>query len=259
MSFSLSSPPRVLAIHAHPDDVEILCGGTLALLSQLGCKTFSVSMTPGDKGSAELSGDEIAAVRRLEGAQGAKILGAGYACLEFRDLEILVDNDGRRKVTEILRKIQPDLILTAAPVDYMSDHEMTSRLVRDACFNASVPNYKTEQPDPAPLTTKIPALYYMDPLEGTDWFGNRVTPDFIVDVSTTIETKLQALAAHASQREWLRRQHGMDEYLDSSRRFSASRGAEAGCAYGEGFRQHTGHPHPHDNVLLDLLKNGIPS
>ena len=53
----------------------------------------------------------------------------------------------------------------------MSDHEVTSLLVRDALFNASCPNYKTQQWDPAPATTKIPALYYVDPIEGIDWYG----------------------------------------------------------------------------------------
>ncbi len=253
MSFSLSNPPRILALHAHPDDVEILCGGTMVLLKQKGCITFSYSMAPGDKGSADLSGDEIAAIRRKEGARGAEILGATYDCLEFRDLEIDVNHRARQKVTEALRRTQPDIILTASPIDYMNDHESTSRLVRDACFSAAVPNYKTEQPEPAPLTTKIPALYYVDPIGGVDWFNNPIKPDFIIDITETIETKLEALAAHESQREWLRRQHGMDEYLDSTRRWSAKRGEEAGFAYGEGFRQHTGHPYPHENVLLELL------
>ncbi|HWL07803.1 MAG TPA: PIG-L family deacetylase [Planctomicrobium sp.] len=257
MSFSFSNPPRVLALHAHPDDVEILCGGTLALLKQRGCVTFSFSMSPGDKGSAELGAEEIAAVRRKEGQRGAEILGATYECLEFRDLEIDVNHAGRQKVTEALRRTQPDIILTASPIDYMNDHEATSRLVRDACFSAAVPNYKTNQPDPAPLTTKIPALYYVDPLEGIDWFGKPIPPQFIVDISETIELKLQALAAHESQREWLRRQHDMDEYLDSCRRWSAKRGDEGGFAYGEGFRQYLGHPYPHENVLLELLGSGV--
>ncbi len=254
MSFSLSHPPRILALHAHPDDLEIFFGGTLALLKQRGCEIFMVTMTPGDKGSAELSGDEIAAIRRKEAKKGAETLGAPYLCLEFRDLEIDVSHQSRQRVTEALRRFQPDIILTAAPVDYMSDHECTSRLVRDACFCAAVPNYKTEQADPAPLMTKIPALYYADPIEGIDWFNNPVKADFIVDISETIELKLEALACHESQREWLRRQHGMDEYLDSARRWSAKRGSEGGFSYGEGFRQHSGHPYPHDNVLLELLK-----
>jgi LmbE family N-acetylglucosaminyl deacetylase len=131
---------------------------------------------------------------------------------------------------------------------------MTSRLVRDATFAASCPNYKTQQWDPAPATDKIPYLYYVDPIEGIDWYGQPQNYDFIIDISTTFETKLQMLACHASQREWLRRQHGLDEYLDGCRRWSAARGAKIGRVYGEAFTQHRGHPYPHDNVLQELLK-----
>ncbi len=245
--------PRILAIHAHPDDVELQCAGTLLRLKELGCPITIATMTPGDLGSAELPPDEIAVVRRAEAKKAADRLGADYVCLEFRDLSILVDNDGRRRVTEALRKAQADIVITAPPVDYMSDHEMTSRLVRDACFAASVPHYLTQQWDPAPPLAHIPHLYYVDAIEGIDWFGRPQEYGFIVDISATIEQKLEMLACHASQREWLRRQHGLDEYLDGCRRWSAQRGQEIGVAYGEAFRQHSGHPYPHDNLLAKLL------
>ena len=249
-----SENPRILAIHAHPDDIEIQCAGTLALLKQKGCAIVVATMSPGDKGSAELGPVEIAAVRREEARQSAQMLGADYMCLEFRDLCMDVNDESRKRVTEAVRKARPDIVITAPPVDYMTDHEVTSRLVRDACFCASVPNYSTEQWDPASVLPRIPWLYYVDPAEGIDWFGQSVPYDFIVDVSTTFELKLEMLACHASQREWLQRQHGMDEYLDSCRRWSERRGAQAGVGHGEGFRQHQGHPYPHENRLLDLLQ-----
>jgi LmbE family N-acetylglucosaminyl deacetylase len=245
---------RVLAIHAHPDDIELQCAGTLLRLKERGCQISMATMTPGDCGSAELASDEISDVRRAEAQRAAEIIGADYTCLEFRDLSIIVDNDSRRRVTEVIRRTRPDIVITAPPVDYMSDHEMTSRLVRDACFGASCPNYKTQQWNPAPATEKIPYLYYVDPIEGTDYYGNSQRTDFIIDISKTIETKLEMLACHASQREWLRRQHGLDEYLDGCRRWSAARGKEIRAAYGEAFTQHRGHPYPHDNKLVDLLK-----
>ncbi|MFQ5732428.1 MAG: PIG-L deacetylase family protein, partial [Planctomycetaceae bacterium] len=158
--------PRILAIHAHPDDVEFQAAGTLALLKQRGCEIAIATMTPGDCGSAELPPDEIAAVRRSEAAAAAELLDAEYSCLEFRDLCIAHDNLGRRRVTEALRRSRPDIVITAPPVDYMSDHEMTSRLVRDACFAAPVPNYVTRQWDPAPPPAKIPHLYFVDAIEG---------------------------------------------------------------------------------------------
>ena len=132
---------RILAIHAHPDDVEFQCAGTLWLLKESGHQIIVATMTPGDCGSAELNREQIAAVRRGEAQAAADLLGAECHCLEFNDLSICFDNDSRRRVTEFLRGVRADLILTAPPTDYMPDHEITSRLVRDACFNASVPNY----------------------------------------------------------------------------------------------------------------------
>lgn len=248
---------RILAIHAHPDDIELQCAGTLILLKNLGCHVSLATMTPGDCGSAELSQDEIAAVRRLEAEKSAELIGADYTCLEFRDLRIVHDNDSRQRVTEIVRRARPDIVMTAPPVDYMSDHEMTSRLVRDACFNASCPNYITHQWDPAAPTTKIPHLYYVDAIQGIDYFGRPLPTDFIVDVSSTFGRKLEMLACHESQRAWLRRQHGLDEYLDGCRRWSAARGKEIGVEYGEAFTQHLGHPYPHDNILQVLLGRSV--
>lgn len=252
------SPIRVLAIHAHPDDVEFQCAGTLARLKQAGCQITIATMTPGDCGSALLTPAEISRVRREEARQAAALLGADYCCLEFQDLSIMHDNDGRRRVTEAVRRARPDVVLTAPPVDYMSDHEMTSRLVRDACFGASVPNYTTCQWEPAPPLKKIPHLYYVDAIEGLDYFGNAIKPQFIVDISATFELKLKMLACHASQRDWLLKQHGIDEYLESCRKWSSRRGSEIGALYGEAFTQHEGHPYPQDNLLLELTAETQP-
>ena len=98
-------------------------------------------------------------------------MGADYICLEFRDLAIFNDDDSRRRITEALRRIQPEIILTAPPADYIADHEMTSLLVRDACFAAPCPNYTTRQWEPAAALPKIPHLYFVDPLEGVDRDG----------------------------------------------------------------------------------------
>jgi len=245
---------KVLAIHAHPDDVEFLCAGTLGLLKQRGWEITIATMTPGDCGSAEHGAAEISAIRRGEAQAAAKLLGAECVCLAFRDFSITHDAESKRKVTECLRRARPDLVLTSAPLDYMSDHETTSRLVRDACFNASVPNYSTHQWDPAAPTAHIPHLYFMDALEGIDWFGNPQPVGFIVDISTTFDLKLQMLACHASQRNWLLKQHGMDEYLESCRKWSSKRGAEISAAYGEAFTQYKGHPYPATDVLREALK-----
>jgi LmbE family N-acetylglucosaminyl deacetylase len=243
---------RILAIHAHPDDVEILAGGTMALLAARGHQIAIATMTPGDCGSRELPPDEIAAVRRREAAEAAAKIGASYTCLEFRDLAIFHDDAARRRVVELLRTSRPDAILTASPVDYLCDHETTSALVRDACFCAPMPNYRTCGAA-APLE-RIPHLYWMDPLTGRDREGRVVTPDFVVDVGATFAKKVEMLSAHASQRDWLTRHHGTDDYLLEMERWTRERGELAGVTYGEGFRQYRGHAYPQSPLLQDAAQ-----
>ena len=250
----MSEPIRILAIHAHPDDLEFQCAGTLALLRASGGIVTMATMTPGDCGSAEHDAEAIAAIRREEARAAAALVGADYLCLEFRDLAVFNDDDSRRRVTEVVRRTRPDVILTAPPIDYIADHEMTSLLVRDACFGATCPNYATRQWEPAPPLRSIPHLYFVDPLEGRDREGRPVPVDFFVDVSRVFSTKREMLACHASQRNWLLRQHGIDEYLDMQSRWGASRGSEIGVDQAEAFRQYRGHPYPHDNILLRLVE-----
>jgi N-acetylglucosamine malate deacetylase 1 len=250
---------RILAIHAHPDDVEILAGGTLALLASGGHEITIATMTPGDCGSAELAPEEIAAVRRQEAAHAASVIGARYVCLEMRDLTIFNDDPSRRRVTEVLRIARAELVLTSSPVDYLCDHETTSELVRDACFGAPAPNYHTGVDSPAAVLDRIPHLYFMDPLGGQDREGNLVKPDFIVNVAATFDLKKEMLAAHDSQRSWLRHHHGTDDYLDQMERWTRERGILAGLVFGEGFRAYRGHPYPSTKLLEELLGSGTIS
>jgi LmbE family N-acetylglucosaminyl deacetylase len=249
----MTSPTKVLALHAHPDDIEFQCAGTLILLREAGCELTIATMTPGDCGSAVHDAEAIAAIRREEAAAAAAMIGARYICLEFRDLAIFNDDESRRRVTEVLRRVAPSIILTAPPSDYIADHEMTSLLVRDACFAASCPNYATRQWDPAVPLVEIPHLYFVHPVEGRDRDGRAVPVDFHVDVSRVFDTKRQMLACHASQRDWLMRQHGIDEYLAMQERWGGIVGAEIGVAQAEAFRQYRGHPYPQDNLLLQLV------
>jgi len=247
---------RVLAIHAHPDDCEILAGGTLALLAQRGHGVTIITLSDGDCGTKDLPPAEIGALRRQEAANAAALIGAAYEWGGFHDLSIFVDAPSRRHVTALLRRHRPDIVLTSAPVDYMCDHEATSALVRDACFAAGAPNFRAPD-DTAAVLDHIPALYYMDPVEGQDRDGQPVKPDFIVDVSNQFELKRDMLACHASQREWLRAHHGMDNYLLTMEHWSRRRGAEAGYPHGEGFRQYKGHPYPQDPRLQEALGLGV--
>ena len=134
---------RILSIHAHPDDAEILAGGTLAHLAARGHAVTIVSLSDGDCGSTEYCPEELGRMRRVEAQNAARLLGADYSWGGFHDLGIFLDDAGRRRVTALLRRFHPDLVLTASPLDYHCDHEAASRLVQDACFAVSCPNYDT--------------------------------------------------------------------------------------------------------------------
>lgn len=245
-------PRRILHIHAHPDDAEIFTGGTLALLASGGHHITIVTMTPGDCGSRHHSPDEIAAIRREEAARGAATLGADYLCAEFRDLCIFNDESSRRRVTALLRRYQPDLVITAPPSDYHCDHEATSVLVRDACFAAPAPNYDTSAYGAWEPMRSIPHLYFTDPAEGLDRQGLPSRPQFVVDISSTLEAKRRMLACHESQRLWLKEHHGMDDYLKTMEQWSAKVGSHADFSYGEGFQQYLVHPYPQSPLLEEL-------
>ena len=248
---------RILAIHAHPDDLELFAGGTLALLAHAGHQLTLVTLSNGDCGSTEYGAEQLSLMRQAEAAASARLIGAEYAWGGFRDLVIFQDDASRRRVTSLLRRFRPHLILTASPADYHCDHEATSRLVQDACFAASVPNYDTSAYDPAPATESIPHLYFIDPAAGIDREHREVRPQFLVDVDSLLPLKRDMLACHASQRAWLQRQHGMDDYLETMEQWARARGAMAGLGAAEGFRQYAGHPFPESPLLQDLLRNRV--
>lgn len=249
---------RILCIHAHPDDAELFAAGTLALLAARGHSVTIVTMTPGDCGSKHHSPAEIAAIRRREAANAAAVIGARYYCAEFRDLAIFDTDDSRRRVTTVLRRFRPDIVLTASPVDYHCDHEATSRLVRDACFAAPAPNYDTSRysDDLEPLAA-IPHLYFVDPVEGVDRDGNTIRPHFVVNVESVMETKRRMFNCHESQKLWLKEHHGIEDFTGTLDEWAARAGAHAGFAFGEGFRQYKCHPYPTTPLLEELLGEAL--
>ena len=243
----------ILSIHAHPDDAEILAGGTLALLVQLGHRITIVTMTAGDCGSAEHGPEEIAAIRKGEATAAAAVIGACYRWAGFDDLGVFNNDASRRKVCGLIRELRPQLVLTASPIDYHCDHEATSVLVRDACFAASVPNYRVPGGG-APLDA-IPHLYFMDSIEGTDREGRALTGGFFVNVGTAFDRKRQMLACHESQRAWLRKQHGIDDYVLQMEQWTRARGQQCGVEFAEGFRRYPGHPYPQTPLLESLCES----
>jgi LmbE family N-acetylglucosaminyl deacetylase len=246
----LTSDKVVLSIGAHPDDAEFMCAGTLALLHEHGWEVHIATMTPGDCGTVQYSREEISRIRKAESAKAAALLGGHYHGLECGDIFIMYDRGTLLKAIELVRKVRPKIVLTLSPSDYMVDHETASRLAQTACFCCGVVNVETPGAEPF---EPIPHLYYADPVEGKDKLGMPVKPTMIVNISSAMDTKEKMLGCHKSQRDWLLKHHGMDEYVNMMKAFGARRGAEIGRRFGEGFRQHLGHAYPQDNILKKEL------
>lgn len=244
----------ILAIHAHPDDIETLGAGTLALLAAQGHAVKIVTVTAGECGSTETGPEETGRIRQAEAAAAAAIIGAEYRCAGLPDLAVFNDDLSRRRVTEMVRWACPDIVITASPADYHPDHEATSLLVRDACFAASVPNYRTGTA--APLAG-IPLLYFMDPIGGRDRQGVRPPPDFGVDIAAQLAAKRAMLSAHVSQNSWVAKQHGIPDHLQSMERWSRRRGRDFGVDLAEGFRQYRHHPYPDAPLLQELVGEAL--
>lgn len=217
---------RVLAVGAHPDDLEILCGGTLARYVQQGHDVVMCHASRGDRGSFEHTSEEIASIRDGEAKRAAEICGAEHATLGLSDGEVNAsDPEQRRLMVDLVRDSRPDVIITHAPGDYMSDHNEVSRLVFDCSFHATLPLFETGKPHHSLVTP----LYYMDTVMGLGF-----QPTEFVDVSGVIETKAAMLEAHATQLTWLRDHDGVDvvEQMKAATRF---RGLQCGVRYAEGF------------------------
>lgn len=244
----------ILAVHAHPDDIEHLAAGALAILAAKGHAIRIATLTAGECGSARTDLAETARIRKAEAASAAALIGACYRCADLPDLGVFNDDTSRRVVTELIRWAAPDVVIAASPADYHPDHEAASQLTRDACFAASVPNYRT---GPAAPLEALPHLYFMDPIGGRDREGRRIIPDFGVDVAEGFETKQAMLAAHVSQAEWVARQHGISDHLASMEAWTRRRGRDFGRPLAEGFRQYRHEPYPRTPSLQALFGEAL--
>jgi LmbE family N-acetylglucosaminyl deacetylase len=244
----------VLAVHAHPDDIEHLAAGTLAVLAAKGCRIMIATLTAGECGSDQTDLAATGAIRKAEAARAAAVIGAHYRCADLPDLGVFNDDPSRRAVTELIRWARAEVVITASPADYHPDHEAASMLVRDACFAASGPNYRT---GPAAPLAAIPHLYFMDPIGGRDREGRAIVADFGVDVAAGFALKQRMLSAHESQAAWVARQHGIADHLASMTAWTRRRGKDFGVATAEGFRQYRHQPYPHSPLLQDLLGEAL--
>lgn len=242
-----------IAILAHPDDAEFLCAGTLIRLrKEHGWVIHVATMTPGDCGSAEHTPDEIARIRRGEGKAAAEAIGATYHCVEERDLRVIYNEPALEKVVRLINAVRPQVVFTHSPDDYHLDHEQASKIVRAASFAAPISNFLHGRHLHPPLE-HIPHVFYCDPLEGNDAFGNPIQPAFRIDITSVIDDKARMLECHESQRAWLRKHHGVDNLVQEMKDWAAMQGKPVGVAFAEGYRQHLGHSYPKSNILTELL------
>ena len=253
----MSQSLRVLALFAHPDDTEFLCAGTLNLLADLGAAVHIATMTAGDCGSTILSAPDISRVRLKEAQRSADLLGAQFTSLKEKDLLVFYDRRTICKVMELVRRVDPTLVFTHSPTDYMLDHETTSLLCQTACFAAMCPNFRTGARKPAKATQAIPHLYYSQPTGITDILGKEIMPGLCVNIDRSVERKERMLACHESQQAWLKSQQGLTATENTMRKMAAWTGALVGLQWAEGFRQHLGQGFPHSDLLGSLLGEAV--
>ena len=163
----------LLAIAAHPDDVELTCGGTLAKLAKAGNKVICVS-----------SCDE----NREEATKVAKVLGCKARFLDLKEGNIENDTPTVHKIVELIRDVRPDIVITHQPTDYNPDHRKLSQAVLGACLLARVGEVKTKH-----KPYMVPCLYYSETSSGVNSHG-----DVYVDIEDTLSLKLKAIKEHKS-------------------------------------------------------------
>lgn len=231
---------RVLAVGAHPDDLEILCAGTLAKYAARGDQVIMAVATNGEVGSTTLPKEEIAAIRRREAQASANLIGAEFIWMGYPDEFLFSTLETRLDFLNLVRKARPDVILAHAPVDYHPDHRTSGQILWDIRVMTTVPNIVTE----APPCDRIPEIYYFDTLAGIDF-----VPQYYVDISETFEMKKAMLACHRSQSAWLENQYDMNymQFIEYTCRY---RGVQCGVKYAECFQVSPTWPKLHKPPLL---------
>ena len=178
----------ILAFGAHPDDVELGCGATLAKEVSLGKKVGIIDLTRGElgtRGSAEL--------RDKEAAKAAEILGVSVRVnLHFADGFFVNDKRHQLEIIKIIRKYQPEIVLCNAIKDRHIDHSKASNLVSEACFLSGLLKIETEYQEKKQEKWRPKQVYHY-----IQW--QNIEPDFVVDVTGFIEIKMKAVLAYASQ------------------------------------------------------------
>ncbi len=230
-------PGAVLAIAAHPDDIEFMMAGTLLLLKRAGCETHYLNISSGNCGSLERDAKATRGARAAEARRSAKILGAGFHASFADDLEILYELKTLRRLAAIIREVRPTVVLTHSPQDYMEDHTNTCRLAVTAAFAHGMPNFKTT-PARAAYSGNV-TVYHCLPHGLRDGLRRRVQPEAYVNTTSVQAAKRAALAEHRSQQSWLEASQGMNSHLMTMEATSRELGKWSGkFEHAEGWRRH---------------------
>lgn len=233
---------NILAIGAHPDDIECLCAGTLALYAQAGHRVVMAVATNGNVGSPTLSREEIAAVRRKEQQASCDLIGAELIWMNFDDEWLMNERPTRERFIDVIRQADPDVMFIHSLNDYHPDHRIAGQVAEDARIPASVRLVETS----LPAIGKIPHMFYMDTVGSVDF-----QPEAYVDISPVFELKKRMLLCHESQDSWMRAVYGEDTSItDMMIDQARSRGHAAGVRYAEGFREVRTYPRTGSWALL---------
>lgn len=249
------SKPVVLAAVAHPDDIEFMMAGTMLQLADRGACIHFWNLANGCCGTATESKAAIVKIRAAEVEASAKLAGAVVHAPLFDDLCVFYDQDSLACVSAVVRDIQPTIILTHAPNDYMEDHKNVCRLITTAAFSRGMAPYVTT-PSRQPWQSPV-ALYHGFPHGLRDPVGRRVEVDGFVDTSAVFSRKQALLSCHKSQKEWLDVSQGMNAYLSEMEHMSREVGALSHCFdHAEGWLRHNplGFCPQDFNPIKELLK-----
>ena len=219
----------ILAFGAHPDDVELGCSGTIAKEVNLGKKVGIIDLTRGElgtRGSVE--------TRNFESAKASEILGVSVReNLDMRDGFFVNDEAHQMKVIQMIRKYQPEIVLCNAIDDRHIDHGKGSKLVSDACFLSGLRQIKTELNGEVQEAWRPKVVYHY-----IQW--KNIEPDFVVDISDFMETKMNSVLAYSSQFYDQKSNEPLTpiaskNFLDSIKYRAQDLGRLVGVEYAEGF------------------------
>lgn len=246
--------PSAIAIAAHPDDIEFVMAGTLLLLREAGWDIHYLNVSNGNMGSTVMSAKQTEITRAREGRAAAKVLGATFHPSFCNDLCIFYTEENIRRLSAIVREAQPTVVLTHALADYMEDHMITARLAVTATFTRGIPNYRSK-PQRAPVLEPC-TIYHAMPHGQRTPTRQRVFPEIYVDTTSVQARKREALACHASQKEWLDKTQGQESYLQTMEDFSRDLGGRTKrFKFAEGWTRHLhyGFGAENDDPLKDVL------